>query len=161
MHILLAGRDTTASLLSWLFFSLARSPAHYAKLRAVILEQFGTYNAPTSITFASLKTCIYLQHCLNEALRLYPVVPMNLGQANKDTTLPRGGGVNGDKKVFVPAGTQVTFTVHVLHHREDIWGPDVEEFRPERWEGRRVGWEFLPVSREFIARFCVSSEFEY
>jgi cytochrome P450 len=60
LHILLAGRDTTASLLSWLFFSLARSPAHYAKLHAVVLEQFGTYDVPMNITFASLKGCKYL-----------------------------------------------------------------------------------------------------
>jgi cytochrome P450 len=32
LHILLAGRDTTASLFSWLFYSLARDPDRYEKL---------------------------------------------------------------------------------------------------------------------------------
>jgi cytochrome P450 len=146
LHILLAGRDTTASLLSWLFFSLARDPARYDKIRRIVLEEFGTYHSPTNITFETLKNCKYLNYCLNEALRLYPVVPLNTRQANKDTTLPRGGGKDGKSKIFISKGMQVDYSVHVMHHRPDIWGPNVEEFSPERWEGRRAGWEFLPVS---------------
>lgn len=146
MHILLAGRDTTASLLGWLFFSLARDPDRYAKLRDIIIAEFGTYEEPKEIAFSGLKSCAYLQYCLNESLRLYPVVPVNGRRATTDTTLPRGGGPDGKSKIFVPKGTQVDYSVHVMHHRKDIWGEDVEEFRPERWEGKRVGWEFLPVS---------------
>jgi hypothetical protein len=33
----------------------------------------------------------YLQHVLNETLRLYPVVPYNIRISLKDTTLPTGG----------------------------------------------------------------------
>jgi cytochrome P450 len=149
LHILLAGRDTTASLLGWLFFCLARDPVRFNKLREVILAEFGTYDAPSEITFARLKSCQYLQFCNNETLRLYTVVPLNSRTANKDTTLPRGGGVDGKSKVFVPAGTQVDYSVHVMHHRRDIWGDDVKEFKPERWEGRKAGWEFLPVRSLF------------
>lgn len=146
LNVLLAGRDTTASLLGWLFLSLSKDPVRYKKLRDIIINEFGTYEKPKPITFAKLKSCQYLQHCNNEALRLYPVVPINSRFANKDTTLPRGGGPDGQSKVFVPAGTAVDYSVHVLHHRKDIWGPDAEDFRPERWENRKVGWEFLPVS---------------
>jgi len=93
-----------------------------------------------------MKSCQYLQNCNNEALRVYPVVPINGRYANKDTTLPRGGGKDGMSKIFIKKGSQVDYSVHVLHHRKDIWGPDAEDFRPERWEGRKVGWEYLPVS---------------
>jgi cytochrome P450 len=150
LHILLAGRDTTASLLSWLFFSLARDPVRYDKLRRIVLEEFGSYASPTNITFVTLKECKYLNYCLNEALRLYPVVPLNTRQANKDTTLPRGGGKDGKSRIFIPKGMQVDYSVHVMHHRPDIWGPNVEEFSPERWQGRKAGWEFLPVSENCI-----------
>lgn len=146
LHTLLAGRDTTASLLGWLFYCLARDTARYTKLRNIILEEFGTYENPKPITFAKLKSCAYLQHCMNETLRIYPVVAVNARRANKDTTLPRGGGPDGKSKIFVPKGTQVEYSVHVMHLRKDIWGPDAEEFIPERWEGRKVGWEYLPVS---------------
>jgi cytochrome P450 len=145
LHILLAGRDTTASLLGWLFFCLARDTARYTKLRNIILEEFGTYENPKPITFAKLKSCTYLQHCMNETLRLYPVVAANSRTANKDTTLPRGGGPDGKSKIFIFKGMQVEYSVHVMHLRKDIWGPDAEEFIPERWEGRKCNWEYLPV----------------
>lgn len=148
LNILLAGRDTTASLLGWLFYSLARSPSHYKKLREVVIGEFGEYSSsgPENITFAKLKSCRYLQHCLKEALRLYPVVPINTRTATRDTVLPRGGGLDGKSKVFVPKGMSVDYCVYAMHRDPEYWGNDAEEFKPERWEGRRPGWEFLPVS---------------
>jgi hypothetical protein len=145
LNILLAGRDTTASLIGWVFFSLARDPARYTKLRSIIIERFGTFDRPHDITFAKLKECTYLQHVNNETLRLYPVVPVNSRTANKDTTLPRGGGPDGMSPIFVPKGRSCDYSVFVMHRREDIWGPDADQFVPERWEKRRVGWDYLPV----------------
>lgn len=86
LNILLAGRDMTASLLGWLFLCLSKDPARYKKLRDVIINDFGTYEQPRDITFSRMKSCQYLQHCNNEALRLYPVVPVNGRFANKDTS---------------------------------------------------------------------------
>ena len=77
LNILLAGRDTTASLLSWLFHELLRNPEVFTELRKTIIETFGTYEDPRNITFATLKNCQYLQYCLNETLRLWTVVPGN------------------------------------------------------------------------------------
>lgn len=65
--------------------------------------------------------------------------------ANRDTTLPRGGGKDGKSKVFVKKGSVVEYSSYALHRRADIWGEDVDEFKPERWEGRKGGWDFLPV----------------
>jgi cytochrome P450 len=148
LHILLAGRDTTASLIGWVFYNLARDPERYQRLRNIIVAEFGTYSSsgPEDITFAQLKSCQYLQHVMNETLRLYPVVPINGRRTNKDTTLPVGGGPEGKDKIFLPKDTGVDYSVYVMHRRKDLWGDDANEFRPERWEGRRPGWEFLPVS---------------
>ncbi|ROW05736.1 hypothetical protein VMCG_05152 [Cytospora schulzeri] len=157
MHILLAGRDTTASLLGWLFFSLARDPARYKKLRDVIIEEFGTFHEPKEITFANLKSCQYLQHCNNETLRLYPAVPINSREAFQDTVLPTGGGPDGKSPVFIPSGSSVDYSVHVMHRRRDIWGPDADQFLPERWQNRKVGWEFLPFNGG--PRICLGQQF--
>ncbi|KFX88634.1 hypothetical protein V495_06553 [Pseudogymnoascus sp. VKM F-4514 (FW-929)] len=157
LNILLAGRDTTASLIGWVFYSLARDPARYAKLRNIIIEEFGTYSNPRDITFARLKSCQYLQQVNNEALRLYPVVPVNSRTAIKDTTLPRGGGPDGMSPIFVPKGRACDYSVFVMHRRKDIWGEDADEFVPERWEKKKVGWEFLPFNGG--PRICIGQQF--
>jgi cytochrome P450 len=146
LNILLAGRDTTAALMSWVFYCLARDPQRFAKLRAIIVSEFGTYESSSEITFEKLKDCKYLQYCIFETLRLFPSVSFNARRTNKDTVLPTGGGSDGTSPIFVPRNTRCEYSVHVLHHRADIWGPDVEKFNPERWEGRKAGWNFLPFN---------------
>jgi cytochrome P450 len=111
LNILLAGRDTTASLLGWTFRLLAQNQEVYAKLRARVLEDFGTYEHPKPISFAALKNCQYLQWVLNESLRMYPVVPLNGRQAVRDTSLPVGGGPDGKSPVFIPKGREVMYAV--------------------------------------------------
>ncbi|MGH7961572.1 MAG: cytochrome P450 [Candidatus Binatia bacterium] len=98
------------------------------------------------MTFEKLKGCRYLRYVLDEVLRLCPIAPVNARAANKDCTLPRGGGKDGSAPIFIPKGSIVEYSVHVMHHSKEIWGDDAEEFRPERWEGRKQGWEYLPVS---------------
>ena len=44
-----------------------------------------------------------------------------------------------------------------MHHRKDIWGEDVEDFKPERWEGKKVGWEYLPFNGG--PRICLGQQF--
>ncbi|KAJ8605074.1 hypothetical protein MRB53_041547 [Persea americana] len=159
LNVLVAGRDTTASLLSWTMLELLRHPEVFTKLRHTILEAFGPYTAePTStISFASLKSCQYLQYVLSEALRMWAVVPGNVRRSNKNTTLPRGGGPDGLSPIFIPAHTTVEYSVHVMHHRKDLWGEDADEFRPERFAGRKSGWEYLPFNGG--PRICIGQQF--
>lgn len=35
---------------------------------------------------------------------------------------------------YLPAGTIVGINAWVVHYDEDVFGDDVHEFRPERWE---------------------------
>jgi cytochrome P450 len=150
LNILLAGRDTTASLLSNMFFELARNPEIYEKLR---VEVAGLNGVPP--TYEELKEMKYLRHCINEceclqkwqsqsltceALRLRPVVPANTREAVRDTILPLGGGSDGQSPIFVRKGTQVYYSVYSMHRREEFFGKNTEEYRPERWESLRPGW---------------------
>lgn len=87
-----------------------------------------------------LKNCRYLQHCLNEALRLYPLVPFNVREANKDTTLPLGGGKDGKSKVFIPQGSIVEYSVFVMHRRKDygvmtLRSFDLRDGKERKWDG--------------------------
>ena len=142
LQLLNAGRDTTGALLGWIFYFLARHPPIYEKLRATILADFGP--SSSDIEFAKLKSCRYLHYCINESFRVAAIVPLNERVCVNDTTLPRGGGPDGTKPVFIPKGRRILISTYAMQHRADIWGADVEEFRPERWGKHRIGWEFIP-----------------
>lgn len=88
---------------------------------------------------------------------MHPSVPINARRAQRDTTLPTGGGPDGKSPVYVRAGQEVVYTVHAMHRRRDIWGPDADEFRPERFEGRKSGWEYLPFNGG--PRICLGQQF--
>lgn len=68
LHILLAGRDTTASLLGFTFLLLAKYPRVLKKLREEIIDAFGTGKDGNGKkpTFARLKDVTYLRYVLNE-----------------------------------------------------------------------------------------------
>ncbi|KAA8649274.1 hypothetical protein EYZ11_005534 [Aspergillus tanneri] len=130
MNVLLAGRDTTASLLSNMFFMLAKHPQVWAKLQEEVATLEG--RAPT---YEQLRNLTYLKYCMNEF----------------------GGGPNGKSPVFVPKDTVVAYSTFSMHRREDFYGPDAEEYRPERWASLRPGWEYLPFNGG--PRICVGQQY--
>lgn len=77
-------------------------------------------------------------------LRLFPPIATNSCMANKDTVIPVGGGRDGNSPLFVARNDVVTYSTFVMHRRPELFGPDALEFRPERWEELRPGWEYLP-----------------
>jgi len=141
MNVLLAGRDTTASLLSHTFFELARRPDVWAKLQAEVDKLGG--EAPDYETMKSMK---YVKWVLNESLRLWPVVPGNTRIAIRDTVLPLGGGPDEKSPILVPKGTPVGYSVWSMHRRTDFYGEDALQYKPERWETLRPSWEYLPFN---------------
>ncbi len=152
LNILLAGRDTTSSLLSNTWFTLARRPDLWARLRAEVDELHG--ERPT---YAQIKDIKYLRWVLNECLRLMPVVPANARVAVRDAVLPIGGGADGKDPAFVPKGSLVLYHLWTLHRRRDLFGEDADVFKPERWETLRPGWGYLPFNGG--PRICVGQEF--
>lgn len=113
LAIMFAGRDTTASLLGWIFKELAVNTDVFHKLRTIVLTEFPV---DQSITFAALKSCRYLRHVLNESLRLHPTVPLNTRMATRDTTLPAGGGPDGKAPIAVHKGQTIFFSVRCVLH---------------------------------------------
>ncbi|KAE8332828.1 cytochrome P450 [Aspergillus sergii] len=158
LNILLAGRDTTSSLLSSTFYYLARHPRVWQKLRDQIVAHFGTNSEPLAyVTQTSLKALPYLRYVLNEVLRLLPPIPINFRIAAKDTCLPVGGGPDGNSPVYVNKGAMVFYSVYSMHRRTDIWGQDAHAFRPERWENAKHQWEYLPFNGG--PRICLGQQY--
>ena len=161
INILVAGRDTTACLLTWTFFLLVRHPKALEKLR----EETNTYCSDlATLTRTDLRKMTYLQNVLKETLRLYPSVPVNTRTANKTTVLPTGGGPDRTAPVLVPKGSTVAYAVYSMHRRPDLYGMDAELFRPERWDEdlplyrnkTDAAWGYLPFNGG--PRVCLGSE---
>ncbi|KAL8662427.1 MAG: hypothetical protein Q9202_004748 [Teloschistes flavicans] len=150
--IFFAGRDTTATLLSNLFFVLAREPEVWQQLH----EEIATLNGKIP-TLDELKQLRYLGFCLNETLRLYPIVQGTSRVALRDLILPTGGGPSASSPIFVAKGTLVIFHLFALHKRKDLWGEDAEDFRPMRWQGEKASWNFLPFGGG--PRNCIGQQF--
>ena len=138
------GRSTTGLLMAWTIFYLARQPEKYQKLRNAIKDQIGLDTDSPISDVGTVRECAYLQHCLREGLRLGNPVPSSIRRAAQDTVLPNGGGEDGLAPIFVPKGTSVVLNFLALHYRADLFGDDVEDFVPERWEGREVDWTLTP-----------------
>lgn len=150
MGILFAGRDTTSALILWTLFCLTQNQSALQNLRSAIQKSFSQADGKV-LDFANLKECRYLQHVINETLRLFQPVALNSREAVKDTILPVGGG-DGTKPIAVRKGQTVRWNIYAMHRRKDIWDEDALEFRPERWEDPRKtrflgsGWAFNPFS---------------
>ena len=98
-----------------------------------------------------LESCHWLAVCLSSSgLRVYPPVPLNNRTANKNTILPRGGGPDGTSPMLVRKGEVVVFSQYVNARRKNIFGPNADEFRPERWEEHETsnpyGWAYFPFN---------------
>ena len=160
LNILLAGRDSTASLLSNVWFELSKRPDVFAALKAEIDRLLPGGRAAPPPTYEQLKSAKYLRAVLNESQRLNPIVPGNAREAVVDTVLPLGGGPDGKAPLFVEKGMAVGWSLYTMHRRKDLFGADAEEFRPERWlgpKGLRPGWEYLPFNggpRVCLGRKC-------
>ncbi|MCJ1388136.1 hypothetical protein MMC18_000981 [Xylographa bjoerkii] len=163
LNILLAGRDTTACLLTWTFHLLLRHPQVLDKLRKEIDLVSGN---DSTLNHEDLQRMTYLANVIKETLRLFPPVPVNTRTARKTTFLPTGGGPDGSSPVLIRRGENVAYCIYAMHRRKDLYGDDAEEFRPERWDDKdlplyrdktNAAWGFLPFNGG--PRVCLGQEF--
>ena len=89
--LILAGSETTATLLSGATYLLCKNPGPYSKLVAEIRQSFASND---EINFASVTKLEYTMAVLNESLRLYPPVPNALSRYITD---PAGDYVMGER----------------------------------------------------------------
>ncbi|KAF8575742.1 cytochrome P450 [Ramaria rubella] len=142
LNIMIAGRDTTMATLTFTVYCLSQHPDDLTKLRDEILTLIGPSRQPT---MEDVKTCKYLRAVINETLRLYPPVPVNIRRSKRSTTW---SSPDGGKPYYIPADIDILYSVWSLHRRIDLWGPDAQAFDPERFLDKRIQ-KYL-VSNPFI-----------
>mmetsp|Transcript_10088 Transcript_10088/g.21941 ORF Transcript_10088/g.21941 Transcript_10088/m.21941 type:complete len:577 (-) Transcript_10088:5-1735(-) len=122
LNFILAGRDTTACALSWLFYELTQNPRVQDKLTEEIDRVLGS-KRPT-FEDLSAENMPYLNGVFMEALRLHPPVPEDKKIASEDIPLPDG--------TRIAAGVKLLFSPYAMGRDPTIY-PDPLEFKPERW----------------------------
>ncbi|KAK7824026.1 cytochrome P450 704B1 [Quercus suber] len=149
LNFVIAGRDTTATTLSWatymimthadvaekLYLELKTFEKEQAKEENVSLVQCDTEDSESFnqrvtqfaglLNYDSLGRLYYLHAVITETLRLYPAVPQDPKGILKDDVLPDGTKVR--------AGGMVTYVPYSMGRMEYNWGPDATSFKPERW----------------------------
>ena len=80
MNFLIAGRDTTAMLLTWTFHLLAEHP----EVEQKCLEEIEQVLGDDELTWDNVKACKYIKMVLQETLRMYPPVPVDGYAASED-----------------------------------------------------------------------------
>lgn len=125
-----AGSDTTAISISAVFYYLVKNPQCYRKLIVELdtaISVGDVQNRSTGlVTWAESQRLPYLDACIKEAFRLHPAVGLPL-----ERVVPAGGAdILGER---VAAGTIVGCSAWVIHRRPEVFGEDVDFYRPERW----------------------------
>ncbi|GME31785.1 Cytochrome P450 [Neofusicoccum parvum] len=121
---MIAGTETTATLLSGLTFLLLKYPDVYAKL---VHEIRSAFNSADEINMNTLAQMEYTNACIEEALRMYPPVPVGMPRVT-----PSKGAIVGGQPV--PAGTVVSISNLTAYHSERNFYL-ADQFIPERWLG--------------------------
>ncbi|KZT03032.1 cytochrome P450 [Laetiporus sulphureus 93-53] len=138
LNILLASRDTTSSLLTFITYFLAMHPDVAQKLRKEVLEYCGADGTPT---FETIKSMRYMRAVINETLRVFPPVATNSRESRPqacllprpDCTLPAD-----PRPLYFPASTPVIYLPILTHRNPALWGDDADKFDPDRWLDHRL-----------------------
>ncbi|KAI1343486.1 Isotrichodermin C-15 hydroxylase [Xylariaceae sp. FL0016] len=122
--LVIAGSETTATLLSAVTFFLATNPETLAKATEEVRSQFASDEEFDLLNTQNLK---YMEACLEESLRMYPPVPS--GQARK---IAKGG--DSIAGFYIPEDTLVETWQWALY-RNPAYFTRPNEFIPDRWLG--------------------------
>jgi len=132
VNILIAARDSTTALLTFLFYLLSLHPEVLSKLRSEMLAVVPV--SPPS--YEDVRKLRYLRACFDETLRLFAPIPASRRTSVHSCVLPVSGvDAQGNRgPIYMPGpNVPLIYSVLLTQRRKDLWGDDAEEFIPERW----------------------------
>ena len=142
--LVIAGHETTASVLNWVWYLISRYPQVEERLLAEIrpLSRFD---------FESVLSLGYTQRVLEEALRTYPPLWLMTRRALGNDQLG---------EYFVPAGTEIYISPYLLQRHPRLW-ESPEDFVPERFSAAESTQRHALASFPFGAgpRNCIGEFF--
>ncbi|XP_073057587.1 alkane hydroxylase MAH1-like [Primulina eburnea] len=157
LNLMIAGRDTTSSALTWFMWLVSTHPKVEDRIRnelSSIISPPEEGEKRRDFKVEEINKLVYMHGALCEALRLYPPVPFQHKEPLQKDILPSGHYVHPKMKVL--------FSLYAMGRMESIWGKDCLEFKPERWITERGTIKHEP-SYKFLAfnagpRTCIGKE---
>jgi cytochrome P450 len=117
-----AGAETTASTLALTMYHLLTNPSALAELT----QELQGAKLASPPTYQSVARLPYLEAAIKESMRLTSV---NIAPLERE--VPVGGAhIAG---YYIPRGSAVSLNDKGLALRADVWGPEPEAYRPDRW----------------------------
>ncbi|KAH9975384.1 cytochrome P450 [Lactifluus volemus] len=135
LTLIFAGHDTTSVALSRILHVLSSDPERQEKLR---VELMNARIELRDLTYDDLMALPYLDAVCKETLRLYAPVTQLHRVPRKDSFVPLSRpvlGIDGQTidRIHVQAGTMVVVGAAAVNRDPIIWGPDADQWIPERW----------------------------
>ncbi|XP_011864539.1 PREDICTED: cytochrome P450 4c3-like [Vollenhovia emeryi] len=141
-----AGHDTMATSISWTLYVLGRHPEYQEK----ILDEYNNVLGTDEITLENINKLTWLEACIKEQWRLYPVVPLIARQIYKPIE------ILGNQ---IPPGSTVLINSYLLH-RDARYFPEPHIYYPERFLSdscKFPPYAFIPFSAG--SRNCIGWKF--
>lgn len=136
--LLITASDTTSASLVYAIYLLAKHPE--ALQRCFEEQERICRETSDEMTINELRQMKYLEQCISESLRLYPVLPLIVRSLKEDVEIG---------EYVVPSGSDILVPVYELHRHSDIY-PDPEKFDPERFSpencASRHAYSYIPFS---------------
>ncbi|MCO5549867.1 hypothetical protein L7F22_003341 [Adiantum nelumboides] len=151
LSMLVAGHETTASVLTWTLFLLTKNKQAYLKAQ----EEIDRVLKGRNPQFSDMKELKYVTRCINESMRLYPHPPVLIRRAQEPDILPGG--------YKLETGQDVMISVYNIHHSPQVW-ERAEDFLPDRFDldgpvpnESNTDFRYIPFSGG--PRKCVGDQF--
>ncbi|PON56157.1 Cytochrome P450, E-class, group I [Parasponia andersonii] len=151
LSMLVAGHETTGSVLTWTLYLLSKDSSSLKKAQ----EEVDRILQGRPPSYEDVKDLKFLTRCIIESLRLYPHPPVLIRRAQVADVLPGNYKVN--------AGQDIMISVYNIHHSSKVW-ERAEEFVPERFDldgsvpnETNTDFRFIPFSGG--PRKCVGDQF--
>jgi cytochrome P450 len=109
-----------------------RAPATFQRIKDLKYSTFPAYKSYKSTAAKRLT----VRAVINETLRLFPPVPLNVRESRAPACLlpPLDPSYPDDRRpLYMPGSTTIVYLPLLMQRNKALWGPDADEFNPERW----------------------------
>ncbi|CAH0597832.1 unnamed protein product [Chrysodeixis includens] len=148
-NFIVGGHDTTANVLMYTMILLGSHPEVQEKAFIEIQKVFGNENRDVDKT--DLPKLVYIEAVLKESIRMFSTVPILMRKLDRDIKLENYSLLKG----------RTCFLFLFAIHKHPMWGPDVHEFKPERWlePGRLPDKPFAFAAFSTGRRMCIGKPY--